>query len=477
LNKGDFIMTPKQVLDMVKEKKVKVVDIRFMDFPGVWQHFTVPISELDESSFEDGFGFDGSSIRGWQPIHASDMLVVPDSATAQMDPFFKEPTLVLIGNIFDPVTREPYSRDPRYITQKAETYLKSTGIGETAYFGPEAEFFIFDNIQFESSSNRAFYEIDSIEGVWNTGRNEEPNLGYKPRHKEGYFPVPPMDKFQDLRTEMVLVLESLGIDIECQHHEVATAGQGEIDMRFKPLLQMADQLMWFKYVLKNVAYRHNRTVTFMPKPLFEDNGTGMHTHISIWNGDKPLFAGDQYAGVSQEALYAIGGILKHCKALCAFTNPTTNSYKRLVPGFEAPVNLAYSSRNRSAAIRIPMYSASPKAKRIEFRTPDPSCNGYLAFSAMLMAVIDGIQNKIDPGEPLDKNIYDLPPEELAEVESAPGSLDESLDALKEDHQFLLKGDVFTQDVIDMWIEYKMENEVNPVKLRPHPHEFFLYFDI
>ena len=470
-------MTPKQVLDMVKEKKVKVVDIRFMDFPGVWQHFTVPISELDESSFEDGFGFDGSSIRGWQPIQASDMLVVPDSTTAQMDPFFKEPTLVLIGNIADPVTRESYSRDPRYIAQKAETYLKSTGIGETAYFGPEAEFFIFDNIQFESSSNRAFYEIDSIEGVWNTGRNEEPNLGYKPRHKEGYFPVPPMDKFQDLRTEMVLVLESLGIDIECQHHEVATAGQAEIDMRFKPLLQMADQLMWFKYVIKNVAHRDNRTVTFMPKPLFEDNGTGMHTHISIWNGDKPLFAGDQYAGVSQEALYAIGGILKHCKALCAFTNPTTNSYKRLVPGFEAPVNLAYSSRNRSAAIRIPMYSASPKAKRIEFRTPDPSCNGYLAFSAMLMAVIDGIQNKIDPGEPLDKNIYDLPPEELAEVESAPGSLEEALDALKEDHQFLLKGDVFTQDVIDMWIKYKTENEVNPVKLRPHPHEFFLYFDI
>jgi len=470
-------MTPKQVLDMVKEKKVRVVDIRFMDFPGVWQHFTVPISELDESSFEDGFGFDGSSIRGWKPIHASDMLVIPDSATAQMDPFFKEPTLVLIGDIAEPITMESYSRDPRYITKKAETYLKSTGIGDTAYFGPEAEFFIFDNIQFESSSNRAFYEVDSIEGVWNTGRNEEPNLGYKPRHKEGYFPVPPMDKFQDLRTEMVLVLESLGIDIECQHHEVATAGQGEIDMRFKPLLQMADQLMWFKYVLKNVAHRHNRTVTFMPKPLFEDNGTGMHTHISIWNGDKPLFAGDQYAGVSQEALYAIGGILKHCNALCAFTNPTTNSYKRLVPGFEAPVNLAYSSRNRSAAIRIPMYSASPKAKRIEFRTPDPSCNGYLAFSAMLMAVIDGIQNKIDPGEPLDKNIYDLPPEELAEVESAPGSLEEALDALKDDHEFLLKGDVFTQDVIDMWIEYKTENEVNPVKLRPHPHEFFLYFDI
>ena len=470
-------MTPKQVLEFAKENEAKVVDLRFMDFPGVWQHFTVPLSELEESSFEDGFGFDGSSIRGWQPIHASDMLVVPDATTAKMDPFFEVPTLVLIGNIVDPVTRESYTRDPRYIAQKAEAYLKSSGIGDVAYFGPEAEFFIFDDVRFESSSNRAFYEIDSVEGIWNSGREECPNLGYKPRHKEGYFPVPPMDKFQNIRTEMLLTLEGLGIDVECQHHEVATAGQAEIDMRFKPLMQMGDHLVWFKYVLKNVAYKHNHTVTFMPKPLFQDNGTGMHIHCSIWKDGNPLFAGDKYAGVSQEALYAIGGILKHCRALCAITNPTTNSYKRLVPGFEAPVNLAYSSRNRSAAIRIPMYSASPKAKRIEFRTPDPSCNGYMAFSAILMAIMDGIENKVDPGEPLDKDIYGLPPEELAEIPSAPGSLDEALAALQENHEFLLKGDVFTKDVIEKWIEYKIENEVNEVKLRPHPHEFFLYFDI
>ncbi len=470
-------MTPKEVLDMAKENGAKIVDLRFMDFPGLWQHFSVPMRELEESSFEDGFGFDGSSIRGWQPIHASDMLVIPDPETAKMDPFYAAPTLTLICNIVDPVTREPYTRDPRNIAQKADAYLKSSGIGDVAYIGPEAEFFIFDDIRFESTRFGAFYEIDSIEGNWNTGRDEGPNLGYKPRHKEGYFPVPPMDKFQDLRTEMVLTLEELGIETEAQHHEVATAGQSEIDMRFKPLLQMADQLMWFKYVLKNVAYRHNHTVTFMPKPLFEDNGTGMHTHVSIWKEGQPLFAGDKYAGVSQEALYAIGGILKHCQALCAFTNPTTNSYKRLVPGFEAPVNLAYSSRNRSAAVRIPMYSTSPKAKRIEFRTPDPSCNGYLAFSAILMAVLDGIQNKIDPGDPLDKDIYNLPPEELAEIPSAPGSLDEALEALKADQDFLMKGDVFTQDAIDMWIDYKTENEVNDIKLRPHPHEFYLYYDI
>jgi len=470
-------MTPKEVLDMAKENGARLVDLRFMDFPGLWQHFSVPIGELEESSFEDGFGFDGSSIRGWQPIHASDMLVIPDADTAKMDPFYAAPTLTLICDIADPVTREPYTRDPRNITRKADAYLKSSGLGDVAYIGPEAEFFIFDDIRFESTRFGAFYEIDSIEGSWNSGRDEGPNLGYKPRHKEGYFPVPPMDKFQDLRSEMVLTLEALGIDVEAQHHEVATAGQAEIDMRFKPLLQMADQLMWFKYVLKNVAYRNNHTVTFMPKPLFEDNGTGMHTHVSIWKGDQPLFAGDKYAGVSQEALYAIGGILKHCKALCAFTNPTTNSYKRLVPGFEAPVNLAYSSRNRSAAVRLPMYSTSPKAKRIEFRTPDPSCNGYLAFSAILMAVIDGIQNKIDPGDPLDKDIYNLPPEELAEIPSAPGSLEEALAALKDDQEFLRKGDVFTQDAIDMWIDYKTENEVNDVKLRPHPHEFYLYYDI
>ena len=470
-------MTPAKVLAMAKEKGVRVVDLRFMDFPGVWQHFSVPLSELNEDSFDDGFGFDGSSIRGWQPINASDMLVVPDAATAKIDPFYKDPTLVLIGNIVDPVTKEAYTRDPRNIAKKAEAYLKQTGIGEVAYFGPEAEFFIFDDIRYNSGRSGAFYAIDSVEATWNTGREECPNLGYKPRHKEGYFPVPPSDKFQDIRSEMMLTLEDLGIDVECQHHEVATAGQAEIDMRFKPLLEMGDQLVWFKYILKNVANRHGHTVTFMPKPLFEDNGTGMHTHISIWKGNNPLFAGDKYAGVSQEALWAIGGILKHCKAICAFSNPTTNSYKRLVPGFEAPVNLAYSSRNRSAAIRIPMYSPSPKAKRIEFRTPDPSCNGYIAFSAMLMAVLDGIENKIDPGDPLDKNIYDLPPEELAEIESAPGSLDESLAALQEDNAFLQKGDVFTKDVIEKWIEYKIENEINPVRLRPHPHEFFLYYDI
>ena len=470
-------MTPKDVLKMAKEKKARVVDLRFMDFPGIWQHFTVPLGELTESSFEDGFGFDGSSIRGWQAIHQSDMLVVPDAATAKMDPFFKVPTLVLIGNIIDPITREPYTRDPRYIAQKAEAYLKSTGIGDVAYFGPEAEFFIFDDIRFESANNHAFYFIDSIEGIWNSGREECPNLGYKPRHKEGYFPVPPMDKFQDIRTEMLLTLEDLGIAMECQHHEVATAGQAEIDMMFKPLLQMGDNLVWYKYVLKNVANKYGHIVTFMPKPLFNDNGTGMHIHASIWKDGRPLFAGDKYAGVSQEALYAIGGILKHCPALCAITNPITNSYKRLVPGFEAPVNLAYSSRNRSAAIRIPMYSTSPKAKRIEFRTPDPSCNGYMAFAAILMAMIDGIENKIDPGDPLDKDIYDLPPEELAEIPSAPGSLEEALANLKKDQEFLLKGDVFTPDVIEMWINYKTKKEINEVKLRPHPHEFFLYFDI
>jgi len=469
--------TPKDVVDFMKKEDVKVVDLRFMDFPGLWQHFSVPAHEIDEDSFAEGLGFDGSSIRGWQAINESDMLVKPQAETAFLDPFFAHKTLVLICNICDPITGEDYSRDPRNIARKAEKYVQSQGLADTAFFGPEAEFFIFDDIRFESSRNGAFYFVDSVEGIWNSGRDEEPNLAYKPRHKEGYFPVPPMDKFQDLRTDMLLTLENLGIDVECQHHEVATAGQAEIDMRFKPLLQMADQLMWFKYVLKNVARLNNRAVTFMPKPLFEDNGTGMHTHLSIWKGGEPLFAGDKYAGISQEALYAIGGILKHCKAVCAFTNPTTNSYKRLVPGFEAPVNLAYSSRNRSAAIRIPMYSPSPKAKRIEFRTPDPSCNGYLAFSAMLMAALDGIENKIDPGDPLDKDIYGLSPEELAEIPSAPGSLDEAIEALKNDHEFLLKGDVFTQDAIDMWIEYKTENEINEIRLRPHPHEFFLYFDI
>jgi glutamine synthetase len=470
-------MTPKQVVDFAKENGALMVDYKFMDFVGTWQHFSVPMSEFDEDIFEDGVGFDGSSIRGWQPIHASDMLIVPDPDTAKMDPFTAIPTLSLICNIVDPITKESYSRDPRNVARKAEAYLKSTGIGDTAYFGPEAEFFIFDDVRYDLSSNQSFYAVDSSEGVWNTGREEFPNLGYKPRHKEGYFPCAPTDSLNDLRNEMVMELQKVGIRIEAQHHEVATGGQAEIDMRFDSLVKMADKLMWFKYILKNVAVRNGKTVTFMPKPLYGDNGSGMHTHQSIWKGDSNLFAGDKYGGLSQIALWYIGGIIKHARSLCAFTNPTTNSYKRLVPGFEAPVNMAYSSRNRSAACRVPMYSPNPKAKRVEFRTPDPTCNGYLAFAAMLMAGLDGIENKIDPGQPLDKDIYGLSPEELASIPSAPGSLEEALNALNEDHEFLLKGDVFTMDVIDKWIEYKTEAEVNPVRMRPVPMEFALYYDI
>lgn len=470
-------MTPNEVMEFAKKNKVTMVDLKFMDFPGMWQHFAVPIAELDTGSFEEGFGFDGSSIRGWQPIHASDMLVIPDPTTAKIDPFIKEPTLSLICNIVDPITKEAYSRDPRNIAQKAENYLKTSGIGDIAYIGPEAEFFIFDDIRYDSRQQHSFYYIDSREGQWNTGRVEEPNLGYKPRYKEGYFPVSPTDSLHDIRDEMVKTMIQLGIQIECQHHEVATGGQAEIDMKFAPLVEVADNLMWYKYVVKNVALRNGKTATFMPKPIWQDNGTGMHTHQSIWKGGKPLFAGSGYGGLSEMALYYIGGILKHAGALCAFVAPTTNSYKRLVPGFEAPVNLAYSSRNRSAAIRVPMYSASPKAKRIEARFPDPSCNGYLAFSALLMAGLDGIQNKIDPGDPLDKDIYGLSPEELANVPSVPGSLEGALEALKNDHEFLLKGDVFTQDVVDTWIEYKTENELNLVRLQPTPLEFALYYDI
>jgi glutamine synthetase len=470
-------MTPKEVLEFAKNKGAKILDLRFMDFPGLWQHLSVPISELTEELFTDGHGFDGSSIRGWQAINASDMLIIPDPNTAQIDPFLKSPTLVMVCDVVDPITRENYSRDPRNIAKKAEAYLKANGLADVAYFGPEAEFFIFDDIRFDSTENSAYYYVDSAEGQWNTGRAEGPNLGYKPRYKEGYFPVPPMDSQQDIRSEMVLLMEEVGIYVETHHHEVATAGQAEIDMRFDSLVKMADKLQWYKYIIKQVARRHNKTATFMPKPLFNDNGSGMHTHQSLWKGGAPLFAGDGYAGVSQTCLHYIGGILKHAPALCAFVAPTTNSYKRLVPGFEAPVNLAYSSRNRSAAVRIPMYSPSPKAKRIEVRFPDPACNAYLAFAAMLMAGLDGIENRIDPGEPLDKDIYALSPAELSKVPSVPGSLEGALNALESDHEFLTKGDVFTQDVIETWIEYKRNKEIDSVRLRPHPYEFKLYFDI
>jgi glutamine synthetase len=471
-------MTPKQVLGLAQEKKATYVDLKFMDFIGIWQHFSIPLAELTEGVFEEGLGFDGSSIRGWQAINASDMLVMPDPETAVMDPFMAEPTLSVICNVTDPITKEPYSRDPRNIAIKAEKYLKSTGVGDVAYFGPEPEFFIFDEVRYDSSVNQAFYKIDSVEGQWNTGREEAGgNLGYKPRYKEGYFPVAPTDSQQDIRTEMCVLMEKVGIKIERQHHEVATAGQAEIDIRFDSLVRCADQLQWFKYVIKNVARRHGKTATFMPKPLYGDNGSGMHTHQSIWKAGKPLFAGDGYAGLSDLAMWYIGGILKHGPALAALCNPSTNSYKRLVPGFEAPINLAYSARNRSASIRIPMYSPNPKAKRIEFRTPDPSCNGYIAFAAQLMAGLDGIENKINPGQPLDKDIYGLSPEELKDIPKMPGSLDEALENLRADHKFLLKGDVFTEDVIETWIQYKYDKEVTPVRSRPTPLEFALYFDM
>ncbi|MEX0817934.1 MAG: type I glutamate--ammonia ligase, partial [Pirellulaceae bacterium] len=469
-------MTPREVLALCREKDVKAVDFRFMDFPGLWQHFTIPVRRLTEDIFEDGLGFDGSSIRGWQAINESDMLVVPQAETAFIDPFTTLPTLCMICNIQDPVTREDYSRDPRSVARKAVNYLKSTGIADTAYFGPEAEFFIFDDVRFDQNAREGFYHVDSIEGEWNRGKQEGPNLGHKLRYKEGYFPVPPADQMMNIRNEMMQTMIDCGLDVECQHHEVGTAGQSEIDLRFAELLKMADDLVLYKYIVKNVAARNNKTATFMPKPIFEDNGSGMHTHMSFWKDEEPLFAGSGYAGLSDMALHAIGGLLRHAPALLAFTNPTTNSYKRLVPGYEAPVNLAYSQRNRSAACRIPMYSPSPKSKRVEFRCPDPSCNPYLAFAAMAMAAIDGIQNKISPGDPLDKDIYDLPPEEAANVVKTPGSLDGALDALSGDHDFLLRGDVFTPDVISTWIAYKQKHEVDAIRLRPHPYEFCLYYD-
>lgn len=469
--------TYESIKKLVKDQEIKMVDLKFQDFPGQWQHFSMPVSMMDKDLFEEGAGFDGSSIRGWQGINESDMLVIPDPDSAFIDPFMEPKTLSLICDVVNPLTKEKYSRCPRNIAQKAEDYLKSTGLADTAFFGPEAEFFVFDNVQFDLTQNSAFYFVDSKEGRWNSGADEEPNLGHKPPYKGGYFPVPPLDALNDIRAEMVMVMQACGLNVEYHHHEVATGGQCEIDLRFDHLVKMADSLMLYKYIVKNVALRNNKTVTFMPKPLYNDNGSGMHVHQSLWKNGKPLFAGTEYAGLSEMGLYYIGGILKHAKALTAITNPTLNSYKRLVPGFEAPVNLAYSQRNRSASIRIPMYSSNPKTKRIEVRFPDPSTNPYFAFSAMLMAGLDGVLNKIDPGDPIDKNIYDLPPEELSNIPTTPGSLEEALTALESDYDFLLKGDVFTEDVIETWITYKRENEVQPAKLYPTPVEFDFYYDV
>ncbi len=471
--------TPAEVLALVDSEGVEFVDFRFCDLPGIMQHVTIPASALNEGTFEDGHGFDGSSIRGFQEIQESDMILLPDPTTAYLDPFRSRSTLVLHCFVADPVTMESYSRDPRYIAKKAEEYMRSTGVADTAYFGPEPEFFIFDDVRFDYKGHQAFHAVDSIEGIWNTGRDEPGgNKGYKPRTKQGYFPVPPMDHYLDLRSEMAATLMSLGIEVELHHHEVASGGQGEIGTKFNTCLAMGDQLMTFKYVLKNVAYQHGKTLTFMPKPLFEDNGSGMHTHQSLWKGGEPLFYDETgYAGLSDIGRWYIGGLLAHAPAILAFAAPTTNSYKRLVPGYEAPVNLVYSQRNRSAACRIPLAQRSPKAKRVEFRCPDASCNAYLAFSAMLLAGLDGVLNKTEPPDPVDKDLYDLAPEELALVPQVPGSLDESLAALAADHDFLTAGGVFTEDLLETYVAYKRANEIDPVRLRPHPYEFALYYDI
>ena len=471
--------SPDEVLAYIKDEDVKFVDIRFCDLPGIMQHFNVPAESLDEDFFTVGQAFDGSSIRGFQAIHESDMKLLPDVATAYVDPFREQKTLVMNFSIVDPFTDEPYSRDPRNIAAKAEAYLKSTGIADTAYFGAEAEFFVFDDVRFKTEANAGYYFIDSIEAVWNTGRSEEGgNRGYKPRMKGGYFPVSPTDHFADLRDEICLKLAEVGITVERSHHEVASGGQQEINYRFNTLLHSGDDMMKFKYVVKNTVWDAGKSATFMPKPIFGDNGSGMHTHQSLWKDGEPLFYDEKgYGGLSDVARWYIGGLLKHAPAVLAFTNPTVNSYHRLVPGYEAPVNLVYSARNRSACIRIPIAGTSPKAKRIEFRVPDPSCNPYLAFAAQLMAGLDGIRNRIEPPEPVDKDLYELPPEEHAEIEQVPGSLPAVLDALEADHEFLLEGDVFTKDVIETWIEYKRKNEIDPIRFRPHPHEFEMYYDI
>ena len=471
-------MTPSEVVALAKEKNIKIVDLKFMDLPGMWQHFSIMVDELNEDLFTDGIGFDGSSIRGFQAINESDMLLFPDPATALVDPVCQIPTLSITCNIKDPITLENYTRDVRHIAQKAEAYLQSTGIADISYWGPEAEFYLLNDIRYSQTQNSGFYHVDSVEGSWNSGREENPNLGYKPRYKEGYFPVPPSDTLQDIRSEICLKLIESGVDVEVHHHEVGTAGQGEIDIRYDTLTTVGDKIALYKYIIKNVARSHNLVATFMPKPLFQDNGSGMHVHTSLWKDGKNVFFDPQgYSLLSETALYYIGGLLAHARSLCAIIAPTTNSYKRLVPGYEAPVNIAYSQRNRSACVRIPVYSKSEKAKRVEFRTPDPSCNPYLAFSALMMAGLDGIQNRIHPGDPLDKDLYDLEPEELDEIESTPVSLGDALDALEDDHEYLLKGDVFTEDVLDVWIDYKRENEVDAINMRPHPYEFFLYHDI
>jgi len=471
---------------MIEDNNIQIIDLKFNDLPGLWQHFSITprqmteVDNLETSIWVDGIGFDGSSIRGFQMIQESDMILIPDPSTARIDPVMQIPTLSVICDIKDPLSKQPYTRDPRFVARKAEEYVNSSNItdADTAFFGPELEFFIFDDIRFDQTENSGFYYIASIEGEWNTGREENPNLGYKPRFKEGYFPVPPHDSLQDIRSEMILEMEKVGITVEVHHHEVATAGQCEIDMRFDTLLTTADQVLWYKYIVKNVARRHNKVATFMPKPLFGDNGSGMHTHQSLWKDGKPLFYDkDGYAGTSQLCRWYIGGLLKHGRSLMAFCAPTTNSYKRLVPGYEAPVNLVYSARNRSAAARIPMYTEQPNSKRVEFRPPDTSANPYLAFAAMLMAGLDGIENKIDPGDPMDRNTYELSPEETAKIPTVPGSLEEAMDALEQDHQYLLKGGVFTQDVIDVWLDYKRTAEIDPIRLRPHPWEFHLYFDV
>src|ERR1700736_2834927 len=469
-------MSPKEVLEFAKKNDAKQLDLRFTDIPSLQHHVSYPIKHLEESSFEEGFGMDGSSIRGWAAINESDMLLIPDPSTAIMDPFADIPTLVMLGDVIDPITKQHYERDPRWIAKKAELHLQNSGVGDTAFFGAEAEFFIFDNVRFDQNQHSGFYFIDAEEGRWNSGR-ERDNLGYRPRYKEGYFPVPPTDHYQDMRSEMVQTMIKCGLDIECHHHEVATGGQCEIDQKFDTLVKSADNMMLYKYIIRNTAYQYGKTVTFMPKPLYGDNGSGMHTHQSLWKGGGPLFAGDMYAGLSQMALWYAGGLLKHARALSAIIAPTTNSYKRLVPGYEAPVNLAYSKRNRSAAVRIPVYSENPKAKRLEFRPPDPSCNPYLAFSAMLMAGLDGIKHKIDPGKPLDKDIFELDAEEASRIASMPGSLDEALGELGKDHKFLTEGGVFTEEFIELWINYKKKNESDPVRMRPHPYEFHLYYDI